>query len=543
MLTALDTEADAVQGLEAGADDYVTKPFGLAELRSRIRAVLRRAGPRALGREVLSIGPVTLDRSHREATVDGEQVKLTFSEFELLGQLMSEPGRLFNRQELLRAIWGDSAYRDPRAIDVHIRHLREKIEQRARGAEADPHRARGRLPLPGAVRPEPAEGLAAGSGVPGPASVLPACAATSSVCAHACSWRCCSRAPSPSPSPPSPCSPRSSTACEPTANEPSTPPSRASRAELAEIRLDPTTSRPSPPELAASIALLRRRSGAQVTVLGRRLETVYAPVNQDLDVPDYYAQVDRALRTGRGVHSLIGNELVAAEPMQIGKDGPIDAVVLVRRLEYVSSAVRAVRTAFIDAAAVGFAVALLLGLALTTTLLRRLERLREAAGELERRGLEAPIHVDERRDEIGDLTRAFASMQARLRRQEEARQAFVATASHELRTPLASLDGTLELLEDDLQADTLDLQDARERAVRAREQSSPPVEPRHRPARPQPPRRRAAAAQRARRAGRAVAAPSPPNSSVAPTPVACGSPRARPPEPVGPRRTRARSRV
>lgn len=130
MLTALDTEADAVQGLEAGADDYVTKPFGLAELRSRIRAVLRRSGPRAMGREVLELGPVTLDRSHREVTAHGEPVKLTFSEFELLAQLMSEPGRLFNRQELLRAIWGDSAYRDPRAIDVHIRHLREKIEQR-----------------------------------------------------------------------------------------------------------------------------------------------------------------------------------------------------------------------------------------------------------------------------------------------------------------------------------------------------------------------------------------------------------------------------
>jgi two-component system, OmpR family, response regulator RegX3 len=130
MLTALDTEADAVQGLEAGADDYVTKPFGLAELRSRIRAVLRRSGPRAMGREVLEVGPIKLDRSHREASAYGDPVKLTFSEFELLAQLMTEPGRLFNRQELLRAIWGDSAYRDPRAIDVHIRHLREKIEQR-----------------------------------------------------------------------------------------------------------------------------------------------------------------------------------------------------------------------------------------------------------------------------------------------------------------------------------------------------------------------------------------------------------------------------
>jgi len=128
MLTALDSEADAVQGLEAGADDYVTKPFGLAELRSRIRAVLRRSGPRSLGGEQLSVGPVRLDRGQREVTLAGVPVRLTFSEFELLACLMSEPGRLFNRQELLRAIWGDSAFRDPRAIDVHIRHLREKLE-------------------------------------------------------------------------------------------------------------------------------------------------------------------------------------------------------------------------------------------------------------------------------------------------------------------------------------------------------------------------------------------------------------------------------
>ncbi len=128
MLTALDSEADAVQGLEAGADDYVTKPFGLAELRSRIRAVLRRAGPRPAAGEPLTVGAVRLDRGQREVTLDGVPVRLTFSEFELLACLMSEPGRLFNRQELLRAIWGDSAYRDPRAIDVHIRHLREKLE-------------------------------------------------------------------------------------------------------------------------------------------------------------------------------------------------------------------------------------------------------------------------------------------------------------------------------------------------------------------------------------------------------------------------------
>jgi DNA-binding response OmpR family regulator len=131
MLTALDSEADAVLGLESGADDYVTKPFGLAELRSRIRAVLRRSGSHALGEDVLVVGPLRLDSSRRTVTAHDRPVELTFSEFELLQALMRGTGRLFNRQELLRAIWGDSAYRDPRGIDVHVRHLREKLEQHA----------------------------------------------------------------------------------------------------------------------------------------------------------------------------------------------------------------------------------------------------------------------------------------------------------------------------------------------------------------------------------------------------------------------------
>jgi DNA-binding response OmpR family regulator len=129
MLTALDSEADTVLGLEAGADDYVAKPVGLAELRSRIRAVLRRAA-RDPENEVLRAGPLELDRGARELRRDGRPVQLTFSEFEVMAALMSAPGRLFNRQELMRAIWGDSAYRDPRGIDVHVRHLREKLETR-----------------------------------------------------------------------------------------------------------------------------------------------------------------------------------------------------------------------------------------------------------------------------------------------------------------------------------------------------------------------------------------------------------------------------
>jgi DNA-binding response OmpR family regulator len=130
MLTARSSEADAVLGLESGADDYITKPFGLAELRSRIKAVLRRAGPRALGDAILQVGPIVLDHERRQVRVRGEEIALTFSEFELLKALMERPGRLLSREELLVAIWGDAAYRDPRGIDVHVRHLREKIEQR-----------------------------------------------------------------------------------------------------------------------------------------------------------------------------------------------------------------------------------------------------------------------------------------------------------------------------------------------------------------------------------------------------------------------------
>jgi DNA-binding response OmpR family regulator len=136
MLTALDSEADAVQGLEAGADDYVTKPFGLAELRSRIRAVMRRAGGRVLDDgSMVTVGPVSLDRRKREVSVRGEPVRLTYVEFEVLSVLARQPGHVFSRRMLLEQIWGDAAYRDPRTIDVHIRHLREKLERNPREPE------------------------------------------------------------------------------------------------------------------------------------------------------------------------------------------------------------------------------------------------------------------------------------------------------------------------------------------------------------------------------------------------------------------------
>jgi DNA-binding response OmpR family regulator len=130
MLTALDSEADAVLGLEAGADDYVVKPFRPTELRSRIRAVLRRVDSNHREGPPLRAGTITLDPGLREVQRDGRPVDLTFSEFELFQALMAQRQRVHSRHELLRAIWGDSAYRDPRSIDVHIRHLREKLEAR-----------------------------------------------------------------------------------------------------------------------------------------------------------------------------------------------------------------------------------------------------------------------------------------------------------------------------------------------------------------------------------------------------------------------------
>jgi DNA-binding response OmpR family regulator len=132
MLTARDDEFDTVLGLELGADDYITKPFSIREFRSRVRALLRRAGaprrdmPEA---EPLVSGNVSLDSDRRVATVDGRALDLTYVEFELLRTLVAQPGKVFSRRALLQAIWGDSSYREPRTIDVHVRHLREKTEQ------------------------------------------------------------------------------------------------------------------------------------------------------------------------------------------------------------------------------------------------------------------------------------------------------------------------------------------------------------------------------------------------------------------------------
>jgi DNA-binding response OmpR family regulator len=138
MLTAKAEEIDKVIGLELGADDYITKPFSMREFRSRVRAALRRAEmapDQDNGEEPLVRGDLRIDFAKRSTELGGTSVDLTYVEFELLAVLARHPGRVYTRDMLLDRVWGDSAFRDQRTIDVHIRHLREKLERDPKNPE------------------------------------------------------------------------------------------------------------------------------------------------------------------------------------------------------------------------------------------------------------------------------------------------------------------------------------------------------------------------------------------------------------------------
>ena len=130
MLTAKDAEADKVAGLELGADDYMTKPFSMRELVSRVRAQLRRVAMTSepAGDEVVRGGPVELDLARHEARVRGEQVRLTPREFDLLHTFVERSGRLLTRDFLIAKLWGDDYFGDTKTLDVHVKRLRHKIE-------------------------------------------------------------------------------------------------------------------------------------------------------------------------------------------------------------------------------------------------------------------------------------------------------------------------------------------------------------------------------------------------------------------------------
>jgi DNA-binding response OmpR family regulator len=128
MLTARGEEADRIVGLELGADDYVTKPFSPRELAARVRTVLRRSSPPAVGEARLTFDRLEVDASTREVTKAGEPVRLTAREFDLLWFLASHPRRVFSRSQLMDRVWGYEAALDTGTVTVHVRRLREKIE-------------------------------------------------------------------------------------------------------------------------------------------------------------------------------------------------------------------------------------------------------------------------------------------------------------------------------------------------------------------------------------------------------------------------------
>ncbi len=130
MLTAKSEDSDKLMGFESGADDYLTKPFNILELKARVRALLRRAGgtQRARG-TVLTAGDLALDTEQRVAVRDGETVDLTAKEYDLIELLMRNPRRVYSRENLMNVVWGYSYGGDYRTVDVHIRRLREKLEK------------------------------------------------------------------------------------------------------------------------------------------------------------------------------------------------------------------------------------------------------------------------------------------------------------------------------------------------------------------------------------------------------------------------------
>jgi len=130
MLTAKGEDADKIMGFECGADDYITKPFNILELKARVRALLRRSGAvtrKQVGEE-LTVGHIRLDAGARAAWKDGKSVELTAKEFDLMELLIRNPGRVYSRENLLNVVWGYEYIGDYRTVDVHVRRLREKLE-------------------------------------------------------------------------------------------------------------------------------------------------------------------------------------------------------------------------------------------------------------------------------------------------------------------------------------------------------------------------------------------------------------------------------
>jgi signal transduction histidine kinase len=228
----------------------------------------------------------------------------------------------------------------------------------------------------------------------------------------------------------------------------------------------------------------RNRIGQAAFDLRQRIDMRVMVDAEDADgatLPDFFYDSDfapaspdatlaalEAEREDRTVVRVKGDEVTVGVPLPTQPGGPNAVLVAQRRLTEVTAAVEQVQNALMVAAGIGLLVAVVLGVMLSTTLLRRLGRLRAVALRISAEGPDAPAPRDRGRDEVGDLARALARMQEELRRQEAARRSFVSTASHELRTPLTMLQGTMELLEEDLRDGRLDIEDAQVQVTNAR---------------------------------------------------------------------------
>jgi DNA-binding response OmpR family regulator len=135
MLTAKGEDVDKIIGLELGADDYMTKPFNIRELIARVKAIFRRMEHSVSNEEIIKVGELTIDRKMRRVVINGEEVELTGKEYDLLLLLVTNPGRVYTRENLLERIWGFDFYGGIRTVDVHVSRLREKIERNVKNPE------------------------------------------------------------------------------------------------------------------------------------------------------------------------------------------------------------------------------------------------------------------------------------------------------------------------------------------------------------------------------------------------------------------------